>query len=201
MPLRGPITFTYQSRVHVAPRQKMALHSVAPPLKKADATPVLLRILVLSALLWSRHANALEPTHTHVTMPDGTTETPEMRTPPELENRPRSDFEKSLMSELACTCGTCDLEPIDTCRCEFAAKMRGELLDELDKQDLSTEATRHRAAESARTSFVERYGTKVRRHRPNLDAAVGGFGAVAIAALAGALGIRAYRRRRAADTE
>lgn len=105
-----------------------------------------------NALLWPSHANALQAPHTRVTRPDGTIATAEMRTPPELESRPRSEFEKSLMSELACTCGTCDLEPIDTCRCEFAAKMRGELLDELDRHDLSTEATRRSAAAAVHTS-------------------------------------------------
>jgi hypothetical protein len=62
--------------------------------------------------------------------------------PPELESRPRSPFESSLMGEVRCVCGTCDLKPIDTCGCEFAAKMLAEVLAELDKHDLSTETAR-----------------------------------------------------------
>src|SRR5579859_5187444 len=62
--------------------------------------------------------------------------------PSELENRPRSSFESSLMRELACTCGTCQLERIDSCRCAFAARMRGEVLAQLDGLDVSTEGAR-----------------------------------------------------------
>src|SRR6266481_10058995 len=69
----------------------------------------------------------------------------------ELQNRPRSDFENSLMGELSCTCGSCKLEPINTCRCDFAAKMRGEVRAQLDGLDRSTEATRRAAAETVRS--------------------------------------------------
>ena len=82
------------------------------------------------------------------------------------------------MGEIGCVCGTCELEPIDTCRCELAAKMRAELLAELDKYDLSTETGRRVAAEFVRASMVAKYGPKVLRHSPNLDAP-----AVAVAAV------------------
>ena len=82
---------------------------------------------------------------------------------PELENRPRSDFENAVMSKLSCTCGTCALEPINTCRCPFAAQMRGEVRGELDSLDVTSEASRQRAAQAVRASFVTRYGSKVVR--------------------------------------
>ena len=65
------------------------------------------------------------------------------------------------MGELSCTCGSCKLEPINTCRCDFAAHMRGEVLVELDGLDRSTEATRRAAAATVRSSFVARYGPNV----------------------------------------
>jgi cytochrome c-type biogenesis protein CcmH/NrfF len=120
--------------------------------------------------------------------------------PPELENRPRSDFENSLMGELGCMCPTCALEPINTCACEFAAKMRAEVLAELDTHDVSTETGRRVAAESVRASLVAKYGPKVLRHRPNMDAPVAVAGAVAIVVVVGVRTIR-RRRRRAGDRE
>ncbi|SRR6266545_3300881 len=120
--------------------------------------------------------------------------------PPELENRPRSNFENSLMRELACTCGTCKLEPIDSCRCEFAAKMRGEVLAQLDGLEVSTEAARRAAAEAVRTSFVARYGPKVLARNNRLDPSgrIAGFvvAAIVLVVLVGILrGIRSIRRR------
>ena len=88
---------------------------------------------------------------------------------PELENRPRSAFENAVMSDLACTCGDCKLELINACRCGFAAKMRGEVLSELDGVDLSTEAARGAAAEAVRASFVARYGAKALERTNRLD--------------------------------
>ena len=123
-----------------------------------------------------------------------------LASPPELENRPRSNFETSLMRELTCTCGTCKLEPIDTCRCEFAAKMRGEVLAQLDGLEVSTEAARRVAAEAVRTSFVARYGPKVLGRNSSLDPSgrIAGFVVAAIVSLVlvGILrGIRSIRRR------
>jgi cytochrome c-type biogenesis protein CcmH/NrfF len=111
---------------------------------------------------------------------------------PELENRPRSDFESSLMGEIGCMCGDCERKPINTCGCEFAAKMRAEVLAELDRHDLSTEAGRGAAAGSVRAFEVARYGPKVLHHSPNLDAPV----AVAALVLVVGIGIRTVRRRR-----
>ena len=73
------------------------------------------------------------------------------------------------MGELACTCGDCKLELINSCRCEFAAKMRGELLAQLEGLDLSTEAARLAGAEAVRASFVARYGPKAMDRMNRLD--------------------------------
>jgi len=50
---------------------------------------------------------------------------------PSDENRPANDAEKALMHGIACTCDTCDKEPIDECGCANAAKMRGAVQAEL----------------------------------------------------------------------
>jgi cytochrome c-type biogenesis protein CcmH/NrfF len=119
--------------------------------------------------------------------------------PPELESRPRSEFQSSLMHELACTCGTCKLEPIDTCRCEFAAKMRAEVLAQLDGLDVSTDEARRATADAVRTSFVARYGPKVLERNNRLDPSgrVAGLvvAAIVLLVLVGILrGIRSIRR-------
>lgn len=119
---------------------------------------------------------------------------------PELENRPRSDFEKSVMGELACTCGDCKLEIITSCRCAFAAKMRGEAIAQLDGFDLSTEASRTAAAGAVKTSFVARYGPKVLSRTNRLDPSgrlAMSVIAAAILALLVAIAIR-WRRVRSA---
>jgi cytochrome c-type biogenesis protein CcmH/NrfF len=108
------------------------------------------------------------------------------------------------MSELACTCVTCKLELINTCRCDFAAKMRGEVLAQLDGLDLSTEATRHAAAEAVRASFVARYGPKVldRTNRFDPNGRIVGFVVAAILLLFFVvilLGRRSIRRRARPD--
>jgi cytochrome c-type biogenesis protein CcmH/NrfF len=104
------------------------------------------------------------------------------------------------MSELTCTCGTCKLELINACRCEVAAKMRGELRAQLDGLDLSTEAARYTAAEIVRASFVARYGPKVldRTNRLDPNGRIAGFVAAAILLLflgVILLGRRSSRRR------
>jgi hypothetical protein len=119
---------------------------------------------------------------------------------PELENRPRSAFENSLMGELACTCGTCKLEPINTCRCDFAARMRGEMLAQFDGLDVSKEAARRAAAEAVRASFVARYGPRVldRTNRLDPTGRIAGFVLTALVlSLFGIilLGRRSIRRR------
>lgn len=116
----------------------------------------------------------------------------------ELQNRPRSDFEKSLMTEFACTRGDCKLELINACRCSFAAKMRGELLTQLNELDLSTDGARRAAAEAVRASFVARYGPKVldRTNRLDPDGRIAGFVVAALALfLVFLIGRRVIRRR------
>jgi hypothetical protein len=112
--------------------------------------------------------------------------------PPELENRPRSHFENSLMGEIGCMCETCELEPINACHCEFAARMRGEVLAELDTYDVSTETGRHVAADSVRASLIATYGPKVLRHQPGLDAPA----AIAAVVIVLVIGVRTIRGRR-----
>lgn len=153
----------------------------------------------LFCALGSGHAQAQFAAHTQSELPDasGTDLNVLAIPPPELENRPRSHFENSLMGEIGCMCGTCKLDPINTCNCEFAAKMRGEVLAELDEHDLSTETGRRVAAESVRASMVAKYGPKVLRHSPNLDAP-----AVAVAVvIITAIGVRTIRRRRSGDSD
>jgi cytochrome c-type biogenesis protein CcmH/NrfF len=153
-------------------------------------------IPVLCAL-WSGRALA-QPANAHTrSMPhdaSGADHDTATASPPEFESRPRSPFENSLMGELRCTCGTCGLQPINTCGCEFAAKMRAEVLADLDKHDLSTETGRQLAADAVRASMVAAYGPKA-LHRPlNLDVPV----AVAAGVLVLAIGVRTIRRRRRA---
>lgn len=150
--------------------------------------------------LWSGRADAQSSgaAHTRSVLPDaGGTDlsTAPIPPPPEFESRPRSDFENSLMGDLACTCGTCGLEPINTCGCEFAAKMRAEARAELDTHDLSTETGRRVAGDSVRASLVAKYGPKVLRRRPNADVPVAVGAAVVVVAIIGVRTIRSRRRR------
>jgi hypothetical protein len=153
----------------------------------------LMRALVILALLWPAllHARTSTP-HTRSVLPDPDAPIP---APSELESRPRSELERSLMGEIACTCGTCGLEPISTCRCEFAAKVRAEVQEELDRQDVSTEAARRAAEASVRASLAARYGPRVLRQRLDLDRAAAGLFVVALG-VAVTLRVRSIRRRR-----
>jgi cytochrome c-type biogenesis protein CcmH/NrfF len=157
-------------------------------------------IPLVCALLPGR-AHAQSPgAHTRPALPDargtdlGTAAIPAIPPPPEFEYRPRSDFENALMGELSCTCGTCELEPINTCKCKVAAKMRAEVLDELDTHDLSTETGRRVAADSVRASRVAKYGPKVLHHLPEVNAALAVAGGVVVIVVA--IGVRTLRGRR-----
>lgn len=174
------------------------------PVREGGGLRVVTRILLVCALSWPALSKAhtapeaspssrIEETHTG----PGTVG---FASTPELQNRPRSDFENSVMSELACTCGDCKLELINACRCEFAAKMRGDVLAQLDGLDLSTEAARREAAETVRASFVARYGPKVldRTNRLDPNGRIAGFVVAAIVLLVLGvilLGRRSIRRR------
>jgi hypothetical protein len=70
--------------------------------------------------------------------------------------------------------------------------MRGEVLAELDTHDVSTETGRRVAADSIRASLVAKYGPKVLRHQPDLDAPV----AIAAVVIVVAIGVRTIRARR-----
>jgi hypothetical protein len=177
-----------------------------PTIRSVTPSPAhrLVAALFCVCALWSGRAHAQSSgAHTRSALPDAsgtdlsTTVIPE---PAELENRPRSAFENSLMGEFSCACGSesCGLEPINTCGCEFAAKMRAEVLAELDKHDVSSETGRRVAAESVRASLVAKYGPKVIRHRPDLDAPVAVAVAVVIVAI---VGVRTIRRRRHRGTD
>jgi hypothetical protein len=164
------------------------------------ATPVLLACVLFLPELSNAHTGINQAPSTLSEDTPRHPGTVGLASTPELESRPRSTFENSLMRELACTCGTCKLEPIDTCRCDFAAKMRGEVLAQLDGLDVSTEEARRAAAEIVRTSFVARYGAKVLDRNNRLDPSGRGAGfvvaAIALLVLVGILrGIRSIRRR------
>jgi hypothetical protein len=164
-----------------------------------DGLRVVTRILLVCTLLWPTRSKAQTTINELPSTPSEHTRadpgTVGFASIPELENRPRSDFENSVMSELACTCGTCKLELINACRCDFAAKMRGEVLAQLGGLDLSTEAARQVAAEAVRASFVGRYGRTVldRTNRLDPSGRIAGF---VVAALAlSVLGVILFRRR------
>jgi hypothetical protein len=174
------------------------------PVRDGGGLRVVTRVVLVCALLWPAPSKA----HT-VSEGSQSSRTEETHTGPgtvgfasvpELENRPRSDFENSVMSDLACTCGDCKLELINACRCEFAAKMRSDVLAQLDGLDLSTEAARRAAAEAVRASFVARYGPKVldRTNRLDPSGRIAGFVVAAIVlSFVGVilLGRRSIRRR------
>jgi cytochrome c-type biogenesis protein CcmH/NrfF len=100
------------------------------------------------------------------------------------------------MHEIGCMCETCKLDPINTCNCEFAAKMRGEVRAELDTHDVSTETGRHVASDSVRASLVAKYGPKVLRHPPNLDAPAAIAAVVIVLVIVLLIGVRTIRGRR-----
>ena len=155
-------------------------------------------MLLVGALLMPTRSQAQTALgHTQSTRPTGASPGPSavgITAPPEFENRPRSTFEDGLMGELACTCGTCELEPINTCRCDFAAEMRGEVRAQLDRFDLTTEAGRRAGAEAVRSSFVARYGPKVKRHNLDPNGHVAGVVVVALLAGVALLVVRSIRR-------
>ena len=80
------------------------------------------------------------------------------KTRPSDQNQPRSDFERETMHSLACTCPTCNREPIDECTCELAAQMRGDVQKQLAGRDLSTAAARTAAREAVRASVAGTFG-------------------------------------------
>jgi cytochrome c-type biogenesis protein CcmH/NrfF len=80
---------------------------------------------------------------------------------PYRQNRPSGETELRLMHNLACTCPTCNKEPIEECQCDFAAKMRGEVKEQLHGTDLTTAETRAAAYRSVRAAFAAKYGDAV----------------------------------------
>ncbi len=98
------------------------------------------------------------------------------------------------MGELACTCGSCELEPINTCRCDFAAEIRGEARKVLDGFDVTTDEGRRAATDAVKTSFVARYGPKVKRQSLDPNGHFAGFVVVALVAGAAVLIGRSLRR-------
>jgi cytochrome c-type biogenesis protein CcmH/NrfF len=80
---------------------------------------------------------------------------------PYQQNRPSGLTEQRLMHDLACTCPTCNKEPIDNCACDLAAKMRGEVKEQLRGDDLSTAEKRDAAYEAVRATFAAKYGVAV----------------------------------------
>jgi cytochrome c-type biogenesis protein CcmH/NrfF len=79
----------------------------------------------------------------------------------ELFNPPANDAEDAAMKDLACVCGTCKREPIRTCTCDLAAKMRGEVKQQLAGVDVSTAAARKVAHDHVLAWFAQTYGADV----------------------------------------
>ena len=79
----------------------------------------------------------------------------------ELFNPPANDVEDAIMKDLACICGTCNREPVRTCKCGLAAKLRGEVKQQLAGVDLSTAAARKAAHDAVLASFARTYGAAV----------------------------------------
>jgi cytochrome c-type biogenesis protein CcmH/NrfF len=78
-----------------------------------------------------------------------------------LIDPPANETETKLMGDLACVCGTCKREPIRTCGCGLAAKLRGDVKRQLAGADLTTAAGRARAETNVRQRFAEAYGPDV----------------------------------------
>lgn len=77
------------------------------------------------------------------------------------QNPPTNIVEQRLMQNLACTCPTCNLEPIERCQCEQATKMRAEVKDALRSIDISTPDKREIAYQHVRNLFAANYGADV----------------------------------------
>jgi cytochrome c-type biogenesis protein CcmH/NrfF len=69
--------------------------------------------------------------------------------------------EQRLMQNLACTCPTCNLEPIERCQCDQAKKMRGEVTELLRGVDISAPDKREAAYQHVREVFAAKYGASV----------------------------------------
>lgn len=79
----------------------------------------------------------------------------------ELYNPPANETEAAIMTDLACVCGTCNREPIRTCRCDLAAKMRGEVKAQLAGVHTATATARKAAHDKVLASFARTYGADV----------------------------------------
>jgi len=77
------------------------------------------------------------------------------------QNAPSNIVEQHLMQNLACTCPTCNLEPIEKCQCDQATKMRGEVKDAMKDVDISTADKRAAAYQHVRDLFAAKYGADV----------------------------------------
>lgn len=78
-----------------------------------------------------------------------------------LIDPPANDTETKLMDDLACVCGSCKREPIRTCGCGLAAKLRGDVKRQLAGADLTTAAGRAQAEAKVRQAFAAEYGPDV----------------------------------------
>jgi cytochrome c-type biogenesis protein CcmH/NrfF len=77
------------------------------------------------------------------------------------QNAATNIVEQRLMQNLACTCPTCNLEPIERCQCDQATKMRGEVKDAFRGVDISTPEKRETAYQHVRDLFAAKYGADV----------------------------------------
>jgi cytochrome c-type biogenesis protein CcmH/NrfF len=76
------------------------------------------------------------------------------------QNAP-SIAEQRLLQNLACTCSSCNLEPIERCRCEQAKNMRAEVKEALRGVDTSSVAACDAAYQRVRDLFAAKYGAAV----------------------------------------
>ena len=114
----------------------------------------------------------------------------------ELFNPPANDVEDAAMKDLACICGTCKREPIRTCTCDLAAKMRGEVKQRLAGVDVTTAAARKAAHDDVLAWFARTYGAAVLAPArvASIDDRLGSLPIVVILGVGGALMIWRTRR-------
>jgi cytochrome c-type biogenesis protein CcmH/NrfF len=81
--------------------------------------------------------------------------------PSSEQSRPANVIEQQIMHDLACTCATCNKEPIDECACPQAVQMRAEVKQALYGRDLSTAQAQSTASAAVRSLFAKTYGDAV----------------------------------------
>ncbi len=114
----------------------------------------------------------------------------------QLVNPPTNDSEDAIMKDLACICGTCNREPIRTCKCDLAAKMRAEVKQHLAGVDLSNASAQQSAHDHVLAWFAQTYGVDVLKPKPiaSIDDRLGSIPIVLV--LGVGLALMIWRTRR-----